>query len=129
MGGDEAVIVAGIGCRRGISAAAVVAVLRAAEARAGVAAGALATAGFKVGEAGIAEAAGVLGLRLHWVDDAELALVQGGCVTLSETVRGHTGHGAIAEAAALAACGAGARLVLARIAVDGATCALAEGLG
>jgi cobalt-precorrin 5A hydrolase len=104
-------------------------VLRDAETRSGVAATALAAPAFKSGEAGLLEAAARLGLSLILLDDAQLAAVQASCPTRSIVAKRRTGLASIAEAAALAASGAGARLVLARIAHPTATCALAVTAG
>jgi cobalt-precorrin 5A hydrolase len=114
----EAMIVAGIGCRRGCPAGDIVALVR----RAG-GADALATAAWKHDEPGLAEAAKLLGLILRFVDDEALAAVQDQCPTRSLVVARATGHASIAEAAALAG---GGRLVLPRITGGSATCALAE---
>ena len=119
-------IVAGIGCRLGCPEADITAVLRDAEARAGVTATALAAPVFKSTEPGLHAAAATLHLPLHWIDDAALAEAQPRCVTPSDRVRAATGHSAIAEAAALAAAGPHSRLILPRIAQSSATCALAE---
>jgi cobalt-precorrin 5A hydrolase len=126
MGGDQAVIVAGIGCRRDCPAGDIVAVIRQAEAVSGHVVTALAAPRFKAEEAGLREATGLIGLRLSWVEDAALAAVQPRCVTISTVAERHTGFASVAEAAALAVAGSEARLCLARIAVGGATCALAE---
>ena len=118
MVGDQAVIVAGIGCRRGCPAEAIVALVR----RVG-GADRLAAPTWKQAEAGLLEAARSLGIPLEWVDDAVLAAVQALCPTRSATVARVTGHASVAEAAALAG---GGRLVLARLGDGWATCALAE---
>ena len=118
--------IAGLGCRAGAAAAEIIAVLREAEARANSRASALAIPAFKSHEAGLAEAAAQLGLPLILIDDAALAGVQWLCPTRSGVVAAHTGHASIAEAAALAACGPGATLRLARIAHPTVTCALAD---
>jgi cobalt-precorrin 5A hydrolase len=126
MAGDQAMVIAGIGCRRLTSAVAIVAVLRDAEAQAGLGATALAAPAFKATEPGLLEAAAQLGITLHLIDDDRLENVQPLCVTRSEIAFAHTGHASIAEACALAFAGAGARLVLPRISHETATCALAE---
>ncbi|MGE4167771.1 MAG: cobalamin biosynthesis protein [Xanthobacteraceae bacterium] len=122
-------IIAGIGCRKAASAAEVRAVIEAALARAGLAPGALAmvaTSAAKGEEAGIAAAASALGLPLVVVPGADLAAAGARTVTYSERVVALTGVPSVAEAAALAAGGADARLIAPRIAVGNATCALAE---
>ena len=127
MGGVQALtsIFAGIGCRRDTGAADIIAVLRDAEARAGIGATALAAPAFKSGEAGLLGAASTLGLSLVLLDDDQLASVQPSCPTRSVVAARCTGHASIAEASAMAAAGLGGRLVLARIAHATATCALA----
>jgi cobalt-precorrin 5A hydrolase len=124
----EAMMVAGIGCRRGTSAAAIESAITAALAHAGLESHRLdliATAAFKGDEPGIAAAAAARGVRLILVAQADLARA-GGRVTHSRRVAELMGVGSVAEAAALAAGGPAARLVVARIVVGPATCALAE---
>jgi cobalt-precorrin 5A hydrolase len=119
-------MVAGIGCRRGTSANAIEAVIAAALARAGLAGhrlDVLATAAFKGDEPGIAAAATARGVPLILVAQADLERVGG--ATHSQRVAGLVGVGSVAEAAALAAGGPAARLLVARIAIGPATCALA----
>ncbi len=111
-------IVAGIGCRRGCPAEAIVELVRQAGG-----AEVLAAPAWKRAEAGLVEAARLLGVALEWVEDAALAAVQARCPTRSATVARVTGHASIAEAAALAG---GGRLVLVRFGNDSATCALSE---
>jgi cobalt-precorrin 5A hydrolase len=124
----EAMIVAGVGCRRGTSAAAIAAVIEAALARAGLTAAALdmiATAAAKGGEPGITAAATALGVPLVLVPQGKLETASENVVTRSERVVALMGVGSVAEAAALAAGGPAAQLVLRRVAVGPATCALA----
>jgi cobalt-precorrin 5A hydrolase len=132
---DQAMIVAGIGCRRGASAADIEAVIAAALDRAGqpaTALGAIATSAAKGDEAGIAAAAAARGVPLRLVGERDLAAAGAHAVTRSARVLALTGVPSVAEAAALAAAGspnATATLVLARIALGPATCALAEAGG
>jgi cobalamin biosynthesis protein CbiG len=116
------VIVAGIGCRRGASAEAIVALVRRAEALAGPAQ-ALAAPAFKRDEPGLHEAAARLGMTLLLVDDAAMQAAQPLCVTRSAAASRATGFPSVAEAAAI---GAGGVLVLPRLADGGVTCALAR---
>ena len=121
-------IVAGIGCRRGAAAAAIEAVLEAALARAGVGKDALAliaTAAAKSEEAGIAAAAAALGVPLVGISCSQLKHAGERTATRSARVLALAGVPCLAEAAALAAAGKDARLLLPRIALGGATCALA----
>jgi cobalt-precorrin 5A hydrolase len=122
-------MVAGVGCRRGTSAAAIETVIAAALARAGLASGVLdviATSAVKGEEAGIAAAASALGLRLVLVPQLDLATAGSRAATHSKRVMNQMGVPSVAEAAALAAGGPAARLVLPRIAIGPATCALAS---
>jgi cobalt-precorrin 5A hydrolase len=120
-------IVAGIGCRSACTAATIVDLVRAAEAKAGCVAGAVAIPHFKADEPGAIEAAALLGVALILVDAAAMAAMQEFCMTHSNVVMLHTGLASVAEAAALAAAGPGAVLLLPRLAVADATCAIAEG--
>jgi cobalt-precorrin 5A hydrolase len=119
-------VVAGIGCRRDCDAAAIVALVRAAEAAAACRADRLAAPDFKQGELGLRSAADWLGLPLTLVAWAAIAAVQSNCATRAAAAQRVTGLASVAEGVALAAAGPGARLVLARIAAGGATCALAS---
>jgi len=122
-------IVAGIGCRKGCGADEIVTLIRAAVERAGIANcrfTALAAPAFKADEAGPREAAERLGLPLLRIGEQALKAAEPRCPTHSEAALEATGFASVAEAAALAAAGADARLVLPRIASGAATCALAE---
>jgi len=121
-------IVAGIGCRKGASADDVGAVIADALARAGVATTALALIAapeLKRGEQGIAAAAAALGVPLVLIAKADLKAAGARAETRSERVLALMGIPSVAEAAALAGGGLSARLILPRIAVGSATCALA----
>jgi cobalt-precorrin 5A hydrolase len=129
MGVGEAMIVAGVGCRRDTSVGAIMAVIEAALARTGLAKealGVIATSATKGGEPGIAAAASVLGVPLVLIAQTDLEAAAGRTATRSERVIALTGVPSVAEAAALAAGGAAARLVAPRVAVGPATCALAD---
>jgi cobalt-precorrin 5A hydrolase len=124
----EAMIVAGVGCRRGTSAAEIETAIAAALAQAGLANHALdllATAAFKGDEPGIVAAAAARGVELILIAQPDLERA-GGRATHSRRVAELTGVGSVAEAAALAAGGPAARLVVPRIAIGPATCALAR---
>jgi len=116
------VIVAGIGCRRGTPAEAIIALVRRAEALAEPA-DALAAPAFKRNEPGLRTAAERLGLPLWLVDDDTLAAALPHCITLSSAAARATGHPSIAEASAI---GAGGILLLPRLTGAGVTCALAR---
>jgi len=125
----EAVIVAGIGCRKGVAAGAIEAAIAAALAHCGLAARALsliATSAAKGDEVGIAAAASALGVPLVVVPQTALEAAGERTTTKSERVLLRTGVPSLAEAAALAAAGPTARLIAPRVAVGPATCALAE---
>jgi cobalt-precorrin 5A hydrolase len=129
MGVGEAVIVAGIGCRKGASPAEIEAAIAAALKKAGFAQdklGALATLADKSEESGIAAVALLYGLPLLFVPKPALEAASARCETRSERVLAVKGVPSVAEAAALAAGGPDAKLVLPRIAVGPASCALAE---
>jgi cobalt-precorrin 5A hydrolase len=129
VGVGEAVIVAGIGCRKGASAEAIEAVLAAALERAGLAQdriGAIATPADKGDEAGIAAVALLHSLPLLFVQQPDLEAAAARCETSSARALAIKGIPSVAEAAALAAGGPDAKLLLPRIAVGPATCALAE---
>ena len=121
-------IVAGVGCRKGASAADIGAVITDALARAGVASSKLdliATSAAKGGERGIAAAAVALGVPLVLIPQSELEVADRRTETRSERVLALMGVSSVAEAAALAAGGPSARLILSRVVVGPATCALA----
>lgn len=125
-------IAVGIGCRRDTPAARIVAAAGAALTKTGLAQekiDTLAVPAFKAGEAGIVRAAEELGLPVRLIHRSELEAAQPLCVTRSRAAEESTGLAAISEAAALAAAGRNARLLLPRIARDGVTCAVAHGDG
>ena len=117
----------GVGCRKGASAEAIVAIVR--EATGSLPAGALAAGLFTVAdkrdEAGLAEAARRLGLPLTFLDRAVLALVAGEARSCSRRVEEMFGLPGIAETAALAGAGQGAVLLVPRLASTYVTCAIA----
>ena len=128
MGLGEAMIVAGIGCRKGASAAEIEAAIETALEHAGRPLARLdlmATAARKRDEEGIAAAAAARGLRLIFVDQADLEIASARGATWSRRVLALAGVPSVAEAAALAAGGTRARLILPRIVVGKVTCALA----
>jgi cobalt-precorrin 5A hydrolase len=125
---DEAMIVAGVGCRKGATAPDVEAAIRAALARAGITSDALdaiATIASKRDEAGIGTAAENFGVTVVLVSDAELKAAGNRTETRSERVQTLMGLPSVAEAAALAAAGPSARLISPRLVFGSAACALA----
>lgn len=130
MGLGEAVIVAGIGCRSGVSADEVVAALDTALLRADLTRqeiGKLATGALKVQEAGLNEAAERLCMPLFHMTEQELASVNDRLLTTSPMSLAVTGSGSLCEAAALVAAGADSRLLSPRFVLAGVTIALAIG--
>ena len=97
--------------------------MQVAQARAGCVVGSLAAPGWKQGAPGLYDAAARLGLPIAFIDVAALVAVQPRCPTRSAVAERETGVASVAEGAALAA--SGGRLLLARIAGGGVTCALA----
>ena len=124
MGLGETVTVAGLGCRRGVTAVEILAAIDAARAAHGTPAlDALATVPAKRDEPALADAAGQLGLPLLVVAPAADDCLY----TRSAASRTATGAGSASEAAALAAAGPGGRLLGPRLVVGPVTCALAVG--
>jgi cobalt-precorrin 5A hydrolase len=126
---DQAMIVAGIGCRRGAGVTDIEAAIQAALASAGVAAAelkAIATGSAKAAEPGIAAAAAKLGLGVVAIAEAELKAAGARVATRSDRVLALIGVPSLAEAAALAAAGPCSRLIASRLVVGAATCALAR---
>ena len=125
-------IVAGIGCRRNATAEAIEASIEAALAACQLdhsKLAALATAAEKGGEPGLLAAANRLALQVILVEAAEMALAASGALTLSQRVLALKGVPSVAETAALAAAGRGARLLAARVSNKQASCAIAIGEG
>jgi cobalt-precorrin 5A hydrolase len=126
---DQAMIVAGIGCRRSAAAVDIEAAIRAALARAGIRAtdlNAIATSTAKETEAGIATAASTFGVGIMPIAEAALKAAGARVATRSDRVLALTGVPSLAEAAALAAAGPSSRLIASRLVVGAATCALAS---
>ncbi|HEV7251518.1 MAG TPA: cobalamin biosynthesis protein [Mesorhizobium sp.] len=124
------VVVAGIGCRKGADVGAVLGAVDAALVAASLsraALRALATSEAKAAEPGVREAARSLFLPLLTAPHAALRRAEPRTITRSAASTAATGLGSLSEAAALAAAGAGGKLLGPRIAVGPATCALAEG--
>jgi cobalt-precorrin 5A hydrolase len=116
----EAMTVAGLGCRRGVSVEDVLAAVTAA--RGGRRLDALATVPTKAGEPALAAAARALELPLlvGAVPDGDPRLI-----SRSAASEAATGIGSASEAAALAAAGPAARLLGPRLALGAVTCAIA----
>ncbi|WP_244424700.1 cobalamin biosynthesis protein [Methylobacterium nodulans] len=121
-------VIAGVGFRHATTPDEIAALVRDAlgQARlAGARLGGLATAEDRAGEAALQEAAASLGVPVIGIAVEDLRAAGRRAVTRSARIETLRGVGSLAEAAALAAAGPEGRLVLARIASPGATCALA----
>ena len=120
-------IAIGVGCRKGASSEAIVALVRRALAQVGSREGdrLLFTSEDKHGEQNLARAAGALGLELNFLARGQLLAEAARAVTHSERVERLIGLPGLAETAALAGAGRGGELIVARIASEGATCAIA----
>jgi cobalt-precorrin 5A hydrolase len=125
-------IVAGVGCRRGVSADEIEKVVRLALGAFQLAPerlDALATESEKATEPAIAEAARRLSAKLMACTIEDLDRVAGQVLTPSKLVLEAKGVPSIAEASALVGAGRNARLLGTRVATAGATCAVAIGDG
>jgi cobalt-precorrin 5A hydrolase len=132
MAGEEAMIVAGIGCKRGTVSEDIVSLILAELASSGIARenlDAIATEASKADEHGILEAARSLSVRLIRCSLADLRRVADQVMTRSSRVQALKGVPSIAEASALAAAGRNAKLLGARVAAEKVTCAIAIGEG
>jgi cobalt-precorrin 5A hydrolase len=128
MGVGEAMIVAGIGCRKGARAEEIDAAIETALGQAGCAPDTLslvATSDGKGNEPGIIEAAAARNVRLVLVRPADLHAAGPRTQSFSPRVKELMGVPSVAEAAALAACGPTATLLLPRLVVGPITCAIA----
>lgn len=122
-------IVAGVGSKRGVSAADVLAALDAALERVNLSRDdvkVMATPAVKGGEVGIAEAAALLGLPLVLVPQGQLEAMADQTLSHSDRVVALLRVPSAAETAALAACGPDAQLLGPRLALGSVTCALAR---
>ena len=120
-------IAIGVGCRKGCTSTAIAALVRRALAQAGEREGErrLFTSEDKLGEANLARAAEALELELNFVARGALLAQAARAFTRSDRVERLTGLPGVAETAALAGAGPGGELIVARLAENGATCALA----
>jgi cobalt-precorrin 5A hydrolase len=134
MADRQVMIAAGLGCRTGCSAEDIVAALREASVRSGVAVSdvrALYSADFKGNEPGLRRAADLLDKPLWLLSRAALAAHSAGALTASPAVARRFDLPSVAETSALAGAfelgtrRAAVRLLSARAVVGGAACALA----
>jgi cobalt-precorrin 5A hydrolase len=127
----EAVMIAGIGCRRGVTGGEVLAAIDEALREHGLERsrlGAIAAPAFKAGETALGDAARELGLPLLFPDPDAIEDAGTRAVTRSRASLAATGMSSVAEVSALAAAGPGSRLVGGRIVHGSVTCALAIGV-
>ncbi|MGA2636311.1 MAG: cobalamin biosynthesis protein [Methylocella sp.] len=127
-------IAIGIGCRKGCSSEAIVALVRRALERAGFdgaqredTTAAIFTHQAKRIEAGLFAAAAELALPLVFLDEESLRAAAPRAASKSEKVMALFDLPSIAETAALAGAGAGATLLAPRISAAGVSCAIAKG--
>ena len=127
MSAHPSEIAIGLGCRKGVSGEVIASLVREALARIEQSgAAALFTVDAKRDEAGLAQAARALAMPLHFLPQEALVAVADLAQTRSPRVEALFGVPSVAETAALAGAGAGAVLILPRIARDDATCAIAR---
>ena len=117
----------GVGCRAGVSGEAIAALARRALAEREAPEGErrLFTLAAKAAEPGLIEAARLLGAPLTALPLEALQAEARRILTRSKPAQSRFGAPNVAEAAALAGAGEGARLLGPRLAADGATCAIA----
>jgi cobalt-precorrin 5A hydrolase len=130
MGLDKAMIVAGIGCRKAISAAQVESAIEAALLHNRVDGHRLeliAVPTAKGTEPGVVAAAAARGVLLVLIAQDALESADSRTLTRSARSKDTLNVQSVAEAAALAAAGPHSRLLAPRVAVGPVTCALAEG--
>jgi len=125
--GVSRIVAIGVGCRRGVAGERIAMLARHALAEFGEPKGELhiCTLEAKAAEAGIIEAARLLGAKLVPLPLAALQARASRVLTQSRAAEARFGAPSVAEAAALAGAGEGARLLGPRLAEAGATCAVA----
>lgn len=116
----------GIGCKRGVSADAVVSLVQTALSRVEGKPTALFTIADKVDELALSIAAALLGLPLVYLPRQDLAATADKTETRSDRVVALFGVPSVAETAALAGAGGSAELLLPRISENGVTVAIAS---
>jgi cobalt-precorrin 5A hydrolase len=125
---EKAMIVAGLGSRKGVTADEVLAAIDAALGAHGLTRGDLdlmATARLKEGEPAFAEASTALGVELVVVDQQALGEASHRTLTHSSLSAAHAGTPSVSEASALAAAGPASRLLGPRVVMGAVTCAIA----
>jgi cobalt-precorrin 5A hydrolase len=124
----QAMMVAGIGSRKGVSARDVLAAIETALEAHGLAMtalSALATASLKHDEPAIFSAGRELALPVIVVEDAALAAASPRTISRSDLSQARAGTPSVSEASALAAAGKGAKLLGPRTVLGPVTCAIA----
>lgn len=121
----HAVIVAGIGCRRGVGADAVIAALEQASTAHQVRVDFIATAPIKADEPGLLEAATQLGMAFVVVAQVDFEAASGRTLTQSAVSLNHAGSPSVSEASALAALGENSKLIGPRMVIGDITVAFA----
>jgi cobalt-precorrin 5A hydrolase len=124
----EAMMVAGIGSRKGVSVEDVLAAIETALETHGLAMtalSALATAPLKQDEKGIFAAGHQLNLPVIVADATAIEAASSGTISLSSLSQDLAGTPSVSEASALAVAGRGARLLGARTVLGSVTCAIA----
>jgi cobalt-precorrin 5A hydrolase len=121
------IVAIGVGCRAGVAGEAIAALARRALEEAGAPEGEVGmfTLADKADEPGLIEAARIIGVTLMALPIAALNAQAERILTPSAPAQARFGVANIAEAAALAGAGEGARLLGPRLAADGVTCAIA----
>ena len=124
------IVAIGVGCRAGVSGEAIAALAKRALVELGAPEGErrMFTLAAKAEEAGLVEAARLIGAPLIALPLEALQAQGPGIMTPSAAARSRFGAPNIAEAAALAGTGEGGRLLGPRLAAEGATCAIALSL-
>jgi cobalt-precorrin 5A hydrolase len=126
---DKAMMVAGIGCRKGVSVNDVLDAIQLAldtYRLSPTALSALATAKFKEQEQAIVAAGRALSVPVLYADDAALRVVSLRALTSSDASIAVSGTPSVCETAALAGAGQFARLIGPRTVLGTVTCAIAE---
>lgn len=118
-------IVAGIGCRKGVSPEAVMVALEQASAEYKVAFSFIATAPIKADEPALLEAATRLGMAFVVVAQADFDAAAHRTLTRSGLSSKHAGSPSVSEASALAALGEASRLIAPRMVIGNITVAFA----
>ena len=118
-------IVAGVGCRKGVSPEAVMGALEQASAEHQVSFAFMATAPFKADEPALLEAATRLGMAFVVVAQADFDAAAARTLTRSALSSKHAGSPSVSEASALAALGEASRLIAPRMVIGDITVAFA----